>query len=39
MTNVYVLIADRGEIVGRPQRRATADAMPCTGTPDQNKSR
>jgi hypothetical protein len=39
MTNAYVLIADRGEIVGRPQLCATADAIPCTGTSDQNKSR
>jgi hypothetical protein len=39
MTNACVPIANRGEIAVRSQRRAAADAMPCTGIPDQNKSR
>jgi acetyl/propionyl-CoA carboxylase alpha subunit len=51
MTNARVLIADRGEIAVRVIRAcqalgtefapgvSEADATPCTGTPDQNKSR
>jgi acetyl/propionyl-CoA carboxylase alpha subunit len=51
MTNACVLIADRGEIAARVVRVrqalgtklalgvSEADATPCTGTPDQNKSR